>query len=65
MPPKRGFKRVIPLSTRKLRPLARRVKNVEKPKELVEELVKLESKKRKTKESTNDNISSEKINSSG
>ena len=59
MPPRRGFQQV--LSTRKLRPLASRVKNVEKTIELVEELVKLESEKCKTKASTSDNISSEEI----
>ena len=59
MPPRRGFKQVLPLSIRKLRPLASRVKNVEETIELVEELVKLESEKRKTKASTSDSISSE------
>ena len=49
MPPRRGFKRVIPLSTRKLRPLASRVKNVEKTIELVEELLNLSQKSAKIK----------------
>ena len=65
MPPRRGFKQVIPFSTRRLRPLASRIKNVEKTIELVEELVKLESEKHKTKASTSENISSEEINGSG
>ena len=61
MPLRKGFQRVFYLSTRKLRPLASRVKNVEKNIELVEELVKLEFEKCKTKASTSDNISSEEI----
>ena len=56
MPPRKGFRQV--LSTRKLRPLASRAKNVEKTIELVEELVKLESKKSKTKASTSESIGS-------
>ena len=65
MPSRRGFKRIIPLSSRRLRLLASRVKNVEKTIDSMEELVKLESEKRKTNASTSENISSEEINSSG
>ena len=67
MPPRKGFRQV--LSTRRLRPLASRAKNVEKTIELVEELVKLESEKSKTRASTSKNIGSqeisEELNSSG
>ena len=63
MPPRRGFKRAISLSTRKLRPLPSRIKNVEKTIVLVGELVKLELEKYKTKASTSDNLSSEEIRS--
>ena len=67
MPHRKGFRQV--LSTRKLRPLASRAKNVEKTIELVEELVKLVSKKRKTKASTSESVGSqdisEEVNSSG
>ena len=56
MPPRKGFQRV--LSTRKLRSLASRAKNVEKTIELVEELVKLELEKLKTKASTSESIGS-------
>ena len=67
MPPRKGFRQV--LSTRRLRPLASRAKNVEKTIELVEELVKLELEKSKTKASTSESIGSqeisEEVNSSG
>ena len=67
MPPRKGFRQV--LSTRRLRPLASRAKNVEKTIELVEELVKLESEKSRTKASTSESIGnqeiSEEVNSSG
>ena len=59
MPPRKRFRQV--LSTRKLRPLASRAKKVEKTIELVEELVKLKSKKRKTKASTSESIGSQEI----
>ena len=67
MPPRNGFRQV--LSTRRLRPLASRAKNVEKTIELVEELVKLESEKSKTRAPTSESIGSqeisEEVNSSG
>ena len=59
MPPRKGFRQV--LRTRKLRLLASRAKNVEKTIELVEELVKLESEKSKTKASTSESIGSQEI----
>ena len=43
MPPKRGFKRPIPSSTRKLRPLPRRISSVEQTIDFVEDLINLES----------------------
>ena len=49
MPPRKGFRQV--LSTRRLRLLASRAKNVEKTIELVEELVNLKSEKSKTRAS--------------
>ena len=42
MPPKRGFKRPIPSSTRKLRPLPRRISSVEKTIDFVEDLINFE-----------------------
>ena len=43
MPPKIGFKRPIPSSSRKLRPLPRRISSVEKTIDFVEDLINFES----------------------
>ena len=58
MPPKRGFKRPIPSSTRKLRPLPKRISSVEQTIDFVEDLINLES------EEDNKNTSSDQDSSS-
>ena len=65
MPPKRGFKRPIPSSSRKLRPLARRISSVEKTIDFVEDLINFESEEdNKSTSSDQDSCSSKSSPSS-
>ena len=59
MPPKIGFKRLFPGSTRKLRPLLGRTSSVEKTIDFVEDLINFESEEHnKSFSSDQDSISS-------
>ena len=63
MPPKIGFKRLIPnISSRKLRPLSRRISSVEKTIDLVEDLIHFESEEdNKSTNSDQDSFSSKSL----
>ena len=60
MPPKIGFKRPIPSSSRKLRPLARRISNVEQTIDFVKDLINLDSEEDNKSTSSNQNSSNSK-----
>ena len=60
MPPKIGFKRLFPSSTRKLRPRPRRTSTVEKTIDFVEDLINFESEEHNQSSSSDQNSVSSK-----